>query len=532
MSNQSPIDDIPEALVDDRRRVSAVWLIPLVAVVAAVWLGYRAYTHEGPLVGISFETAEGLEAGKTRVRFKDVDVGVVEAIELSPDLSKVRVRARLNQDVEAFLNDNTRFWVARPRLSGGQVSGLGTLLAGTYIGVDLSTGGEPQREFDGLETPPIVTSAEPGKTFRLRAETLGSLSEGSPVLYRGIEVGRVVNYALRDPDGVELQVFVKSPYDKRVGEDTRFWNLSGVSMTFDTDGLRLQTGSLASVLVGGIAFGRAGAETPGTLAADGALFELFADQGAAELRKTAPHQRWKLEFAGSIRGLQPGAPVEFRGIRIGEVIDFRLHFDAEKHATRIPVVIAIDPGWLGLDSGAVVVDSEARAVWDRLVDDGLRAQIKTANLVSGAQYVDLDFYPEDPPRTIAWGGDVPQLPTVPTPLDELRSLFSRIARLPLDSMGEDLARSLSALHQTMAATETLLRRLDRETVAELNKTLQATRTTLGGLEKVLAPTSPLQAEAQRVLQELGSAARSFRIMADYLERHPEALIRGKGAVSP
>lgn len=256
MSNHALTEDsLPEALVDDRRRVSLVWLIPLVAVLAALWLGYRTYTQQGPLVSITFLTAQGLEAGKTRVRFKDVDVGVVEAIELTRDLSKVRVRVRLSAQVENFLNDATRFWVVRPRLSRGQVSGLETLVGGSYIGVDLSTEGGARREFLGLETPPIVTATEPGKTFTLHADTLGSLAEGSPVQYRGIEVGRVVGYALREQDGVDIQVFVHAPHDAKVRTDTRFWNASGVGLSLDANGIRLNTDSLAAILLGGIAFG-------------------------------------------------------------------------------------------------------------------------------------------------------------------------------------------------------------------------------------------------------------------------------------
>lgn len=536
MSDQTPAEQssLPEAVVDDRRRVSLVWLIPLVALLAAVWLGYRTYQQQGPLVTISFQTAEGLEAGKTRVRFKDVDIGVVEAIELAPDLSRVRVRARLNADLGRFLNDKTRFWVVRPRLSRGQVSGLETLVGGTYIGADLSTEGPPQRTFEGLESPPIVTAAEPGRTFTLRADALGSLAEGSPVQYRGIEAGRVVGYTLQGQDGVEIQVFVQSPYDAEVGGDTRFWNVSGVGLSLDAGGIKLTADSLASILLGGVAFGDPPGSGDQAPAAEGTEFRLFPNREAAMERRFAHRETWQLAFDGTVRGLLPGAPVEFRGIRIGEVLDVRLDIDTEDFSSHIPVTIAIEPERLGIsrepaDGGA---SPGRRELWDRLVANGLRAQLKTGSLVSGALYVDLDFYPAETPRSVAWDQQPPELPTVPTPLDELRGLLTRLSRLPLDRMTEDVSEGLAALRDTMDATNALLKRLDRETASELNKTLAQTRTTLASVEKVLAPNSPLQAEAQRVLQELGSAARSLRIMADYLERHPEALIRGKGAVSP
>lgn len=522
-------EELPEALVDDGRRVSLVWLIPLVAVLAAAWLGYRAYSEQGPLVTIVFQTAEGLEAGKTRVRYKDVDVGLVEAIELSADLRRVNVRARLATQVEGFVNDGTRFWVVRPRLSAGQISGLETLVGGTYIAVDLTREGTPTRRFEGLETPPIVTASEPGRAFTLTAQRLGSLSVGSPVRYRGIEVGRVTSYALDDSGGVEIRVFIHAPHDQVIGADTRFWNDSGFQLSLDTSGVRIDTDSLAAMLLGGIAFGQpAGAESTAP-AEYGARFVLHANEQLAFAARPQRRDEWRLAFGGSVRGLMPGAPVELRGIRIGEVIDVRLEIDPEAQATSIPVVIAIDHGRLGV---AGADEADGRAFWDGLVEHGLRAQLKTGNLLTGALYVDLDFYPDDPPRSISWSGDRPELPSVPTPLDELRGLLSRLARLPLDQMGEDLSDSLAALSETMEATNSLLKRLDRETASELSRTLAQTRKTLASAEKVLAPNSPLQSEAYRALRELATAARSFRIMADYLERHPEALIRGKGAESP
>jgi len=535
MPEQAPADEnLPEALVDDRRRISLVWLIPLVALLSAAWLGYRTYQQQGPLVTISFQTAESLEAGKTRVRFKDVDVGVVEAIELTPDLSRVRVRARLNANVAGFLNDKTRFWVVRPRLSRGQVSGLETLVGGSYIAVDLTTQGAPQRLFEGLETPPIVAATEPGKMFTLHAQALGSLAEGSPVQYLGIEVGRVVGYSLRDEGGVDIKVFVEAPHDAKVGVNTRFWSVSGFGLSLDASGIQLSADSLASILLGGVAFGSPPEDGAGEPAAVGAEYRLFADERAAMERRFNRQEVWQLAFAGSVRGLVPGAPVEFRGIRIGEVLDLRLGLDIENLKAHIPVRIAIEPERLGIAAAEIAAGDMAsrRALWDQLVRNGLRAQLKTGNLLSGALYVDLDFYPEEPSQLIAWDREIPELPTVPTPLDELRGLLTRLARLPLDRMGEDLGQSLAALRETMDATNALLKRLDRETASELTKTLAQTRTTLASVERVLAPNSPLQAEAQRVLSELGSAARSLRIMADYLERHPEALFRGKGAVSP
>ena len=284
--------------MDDRRRVSLVWLIPLVAVLTAVWLGYRGYTQQGPLVTISFQTAAGLLAGKTRVRFKDLDVGYVETIELSNDLSRVTVRARLAKHVAGYLNDQTRFWVVRPRLSGSEISGLETLVGGTYIGVDLSEDGGSRRVFEGLETPPIVTATDRGRSFQLRVSDLGSISVGSPVLYRGIEVGRVTGYLLNEPHGVNIQVFVHAPHDARVGRNTRFWNVSGVEFSLDANGFRVNTDSLASVLLGGLAFGTPNHADAGDPVPECAEFPLYATRQAALEHKFERRQEWRLAFVG------------------------------------------------------------------------------------------------------------------------------------------------------------------------------------------------------------------------------------------
>ncbi|MGB5570503.1 MAG: MlaD family protein, partial [Sedimenticolaceae bacterium] len=287
-----------------------------------------------------------------------------------------------------------------------------------------------------------------------------------------------------------------------------------------------------SMLLGGVAFGTPPHAAIGERADSDTGFRLYPDEKAALKPSFERRQQWRMAFAGSVRGLLPGAPVEFRGIRIGEVDAIQLQLDADEREAHIPVTVWIEPERLGIKNDTAGTDKVSvaeRELWDRLVRNGLRAQLKTGSLITSALYIDLDFYPDDPQRQIVWGAGVPELPTVQTPLDELRGLLSRLSRLPLDRMGEDLSQSLEALRETMQTTNVLMERLDRETVSELNKTLEQTRRTLISAEKVLSPNSALQSEAHRVLQELGSAARSFRIMADYLERHPEAIIRGKGA---
>lgn len=531
------LDQLPEAVVDTRRRVSLVWFIPIVTLLAAAWLVYHNWQERGPLVTILFDTAEGLEAGRTPVNYKDVEIGLVESISLTPDLKRVLVRARLDAGIGRYLTDQTRFWVVRPRVSGSGVSGLETVFGGSFIAADLATDGEPATSFVGLESPPTLSASAAGSTFPLTAHELGSLRIGSPVYYLGIEVGQIVDVAI-NPDGeVDLQVFVEAPHDRLVGATTRFWNVSGLSVRADSSGVTLSTGSLASILLGGVAFDN-GDEADGL---EDGRHRLYADRAAAFTPRIDGDQAWELDFAGSLRGLSPGAEVAFRGIPIGSVETIDIRIAADGASAYAPVRIVVDPtvidralasppeGAAGADPVAdPIADSGAwRRTWDGLVANGLRAQLKSGNLLTGALYVDLDFYPGADAATIEWTGDVPRLPTVASPLDELRGLLARIGELPIEGIASDLQESLRMLRNTLDATDGLVRRLDQTTATEVNRTLAQTRDLLLGLERLLKPTAPLQIEAQRALREFGDAARSLRIMADYLERHPEALLRGK-----
>jgi paraquat-inducible protein B len=324
---------------------------------------------------------------------------------------------------------------------------------------------------------------------------------------------------------VDLQVFVEAPHDRLVGDTTRFWNVSGLSVRADSSGVTLSTGSLASVLLGGIAFANGDAADEGA----GFDYRLFPDRTAAFAPRIVGDQTWELEFDGSLRGLAPGAEVAFRCMPIGVVETINIRMAADQTSAEAPVRIDIDPA--AIDRAlASPLDADIpvwRATWDGLVANGLRAQLKQANLLTGALYVDLDFYPGAADASIDWSGDVATLPTVPSPLDELRGLIARIGELPVEGIATDLQESLRMLRTTLDATDGLLRRLDATTANEINRTLAQTHELLVGLERMLKPTAPLQLEAQRALREFGDAARSLRIMADYLERHPEALLRGK-----
>ena len=344
MTNQERDPDVvADAVVETRSRPSIVWLIPLIAVLVGAFVAYRAISDRGPQITISFKTASGLEAGKTKIKYKDVEIGVVESVELSHDLTSVICRARMVKGAEEYLREKSQFWVVEPRIAGGQVTGLTTLLSGAYIGADPVREGKHSRRFVGLEEPPVITAEVPGRFFELRSTGAGAVSVGSPVFFRRIEVGRVVSSQL-DPsdDFVTTRIFVKAPFDQRVHDGTRFWNASGIDASLSASGVKINTESLISILIGGIAFDTPEHETH-VMAAENSVFPLYESRAASEARHYSKSVAYLLYFDDSVRGLTVGAPVEFRGIQVGQVTDVTLEFDPTLERFRIPVTIEIQP---------------------------------------------------------------------------------------------------------------------------------------------------------------------------------------------
>jgi len=520
---------VARAVVKPKKSISIVWIVPLIALLIGGWLAYRAITEKGPTITITFQSAEGLEAGKTKIKFKDVEVGEVEEIHLSADLSQVVVTAQLTKDAKDYLSENTRFWVVRARVAGGGVSGLGTLFSGAYIGMDPGKRGKTARSFKGLETPPVVTTDLPGRHFMLKTERLGSLDIGKPVYFRQIQVGQVVAYEMeKDGQAVDIKIFIHAPHHERVRKNTRFWNAGGLDVSVDANGIKVNTESFVTLMIGGIAF-----ETPmgpeiGPAAQEDEIFRLYDTREDIYKKTYVKKTRWMLYFQGSVGGLSVGAPVKFKGIKIGEVIDINLEFNYDLLAFRIPVIIEIEPERIAITGKQTIEKQRGNEI---LVEKGLRAQLKQGNLLTGQLYIDLDMYPHEPPRKIVYGGKYPEIPTIPTPIEEISRgitrIVDRLEKLPLEQIGNDLRQTLAHLNKSTEQLVKLMKNLDETVAPAATAVLEGSQTTLMKVDRLLSAESPTGHELKHALEELSNAARNISVLADYLGRHPESLVFGK-----
>ncbi len=518
-----PTPSVPQsrAVPRKRTRLSLVWFIPIVAAVVGVWVAVTRIMSEGPKITIVMKSAEGLEAGKTKIHYNGVDIGTVTTIELSGDHETVILTAQMAPKTEAFLVDDTKFWVVRPRISGANVTGLGTLISGAYIGVEIGTSKIDRRDFVALEIPPVITGETPGRFFILKTPDLGSLDTGTPIYFRRLQVGQVASYAL-DKDGKNLtvKVFVQTPYDQYVNHDTRFWHASGFDVSLSASGLSVQTQSVLSMLIGGIAFETAATDPVLPPAEENTVFTLFANRTQAFNPPPRNPQTYQLIFKGSVRGLAPGAPVEFRGIPVGEVADIRAQVDLKTFQFSVPVTIHLDPQRLGvkfldIESGA---DLEAmrRKLVDALVAHGVRAQLRSGNLLTGSLYVALDFFPGAPPARVDWSQKPVELPTTSGQLEAteatVENIVKKLDQIDFKEIGDDLHKAIDQLDKTLVIAQ---------------GTMTSAQGTLDNTRDLTGPNSVQVQQLSSTLQEVSRAARSLRVLADYLERHPEALVRGK-----
>lgn len=537
-SNQGAAQPGRPAVQTRRFSVSLVWIVPIVAVLVGVSLVVHNWLQQGPSIQVTFKTGQGLEANKTAVKYRNVVIGQVSEVELSEDQKSVTATVKLVKQAENFTREDSLFWVVRPRIGAGGVSGIDTLFSGDFIGADAGQSQTRAKTFTGLESPPPITYGEPGKRFNLHASDLGSLGVGSPVYYRKIQVGQVVSYALdANGKGVNVEVFVHAPNDAFVTDNTRFWNASGVDVEVGANGFALRTESLSSLMVGGVAFRAPDYSPDDQPAAEDRTFELFDDRPAALAPPAGKAQYLALRFDQSLRGLKVGAPVEFLGMEFGRVVAINLDFDAKTRTFPVNVGIVIYPQRLGQAHTKMLKvlnhnpDDEQAGVrlMGTFIDNGLRAQARSGNLLTGQLYIALDFYPKAPKVVFDPTARPITIPTIPSSLEQLQEQFQamveKINKLPIERIAGNLDANLVELRKS-------LQQFNGKTLPGIETTLQDVSTTLKSANATLADDSPQREQLSNTLDDLGRMTRSMRELADYLKRNPETLLRGRPDDAP
>ena len=542
----------PEVKNERRGGISVVWIVPIIAALLGGAVAYRSLANQGPLVEIEFEAAKGISAGKTEIKHKDVVIGVVEEVKFADGLESVIVSARLDLEIEPYLGDTTDFWVVSANISGTSFSGLSTILSGAYIEVDWS--GPPTqslRKFDGLEKQPLTPPSAEGLHLKMRSARAGSVNVGSPVYYRGIQVGRIESREISsDNRAIDYSLFVEAPHDELISRATHFWNVSGISLETSTDGIAVNFASLASLLRGGIEFGDLGIDVSDAPLNEEYVFTLFEDRDAAiENQYTNPEEagvQFMVTFDDSVAGLEPGAPVEWQGIRIGTVNDLRLDLTGDPGSNIVNVIIELQPSRIGLAFGTV---EEAQGSIQDWVTSGMRVRLATGNILTGKKIIRFVDGVGTSRFLVDFNDPIPRLPTAPSELnaitEDAEQLVQNLAQLPLEDLVVSAVRLLDntnalvanpdlqdlpgELNTTLASFDNVAVRLNAASknlpllIDNLNQIADAGENTLTGL----SPDSQLYVDLSGAVRDLRDAARSLSALAARLEEQPNSLITGR-----
>lgn len=516
--------DADDVKLNKKSELSLIWFLPLIAILVSGWLIYKSFSEKGEVITISFPTAEGLDVDKTKIKYLDVEIGKVTAININNNLKTIVVTAQMNNSSSDYLKDNTQFWVVRPQVGLGGISGLGTLLSGAYI--ELKPGfGEHKHDFTGLSNPPPLKANAEGKEFILETNNLGSMKTGTPINFHGISVGQVLSHELSAAaDAIRLTIFISKPYDQFIRKNTRFWIDSGVDLSASADGFKVRTGPLISLLSGGIAFRASAEDGIETIQPENTLYPLFDTYEASTQISYTNTLNYVMYFNGSVRGLTEGAPVQLRGYPVGKVLNVSLELDEKTTEIRIPVIVELQPERIKDVNPDIKILPQK--IISQLIEKGLRAQLQTGSLLTGQLLVDLDFHPKSKITLNSSHSFYPEFPTTASSLDQFTHsaniIMDKIAKLPLENLTVEINKTLQGLQGTTAAATNTLNSV-KGTMGTADKTLNTAQKALSNFEA--GATTHYQLE--QLLQELTQTAGSVKQLTDYLAQHPESVVRGK-----
>lgn len=526
-----------EARVGGGLKFSTIWLVPVVALLIGLWMTYSHYAGQGPIIEITFQGGTGIQPGTTKVRRKNVEIGEVLDLRLSEDAERVVLSVRIYDHAKQLLHQDSQFWVVRPRIGAGGISGLSTLLSGAYI--ELSPGSEEDLadNFVGLDTPPVTPLGTPGLHVTLNSAGNQALHEGDPVLFQGIEVGKIeLAYFDNQKRRSYYNAFIAAPHDELVTENTRFWFNSGLSVDLSADGIRFDMASLATVLAGGVAFDVPEGLPLGEPITQRAFFTIYPRESASREFSYENALSFVILFDDSIRGLRPGAPVEYRGVKVGEVVRTDIDYGEIENLlepdSQIPVLIDLVPARLGYADDYSVLDEVDERI-NELIGDGLTAGLAMGNLLTGQKYVELKYHGDGFGKLRTFAGYT-VIPSIDGQLDQLLANASNammtINELPLDQLVGSAHVALDEIAATLAEFRKSAAELD-DILAdpashELMATLNATLKSFQQMAMDFSEGSATNVELQQSLQSLARTLTELEQVLRNLRRKPNSLIFG------
>ncbi len=548
---------LPEVAVRQRRWPSPIWLLPLIALLIGLGLLYQNWYKTGPTIVVQFTNAEGIEPGKTEVRYKAVAVGKLKSLHVSDDLKYVDAEIILSRDMGKHLGSDARFWIVSPRITRSGISGLSTFFSGTYIGMSPGTNSDDQRYYMGEERAPVIAPTEAGRRFFLLADSLGSIDIGAPIFHKQFQVGEVIDYKLLPNNaGVRLEVFIRDPYYELVHNNSRFWNASGAEFKLGANGATFRMESLTSLIAGGIAFETPKAIDEGSSSAEKQEFVLYKNYDSTQEKQYAQRLYYVMYFQGNLRGLAVGNTVEFQGLPVGQVENIDIRLDKQSQQVKIPVLVSIQPQQFDEALKPEAADNAMR----QLVERGLRAKLETSSLLTGQKVITLSMEKAPKPAMIIKTASYSEFPTVSAALDDLPTMaadvmsslqdtLDGVKRLvnsgKLDKTIDNANSMLKEVETAVKDAQKVIKRVDQQTLPgvtknlervtgnvdqvsqEFNRSLQQLQASLVQIDRLTARNSPTQYQLDEMMEEVTNAARSVRTLSETLERKPNALWRGK-----
>jgi len=526
-----------EAKVTSTKSISRIWIIPILVVVVGGWMVYQQWKNQGPLITIELQSATGIEVNKTPIKVRDLDVGQVKKITLKPNLDGVLVTARIDANASHLLTDKSEFWVVAPRISFSEVSGLNTLLSGSYIAMAANDSGKEQLNFIALERPPVTPAGTPGLHVILQSDDEFAYKPGDPIIYKGFKVGEFEDAVFNIEERVVYyDAFIEAPYHKLVTENTRFWDVSGVKLKLESSGVKMETGSLETLLANGITFGVPEGVQIGEQVVENAFFTIYGDIATASNARYKLTAEYVLLVDESVRGLTVGAPVEYRGIEIGNVTAINSFPAVEGNMLErdypIPVIINIYPGKVRQPDTEEGLNAIKQTIRNWLRKD-LRATLRMGNVLTGGLFVDLQHVskPDDSDEIAVLNG-YEVIPTVSNEFTQITqkadAILDKINQLPLGDMVSNVLLAVEDMKLAAQSVETasddfdlLIENVDTEL---LNTNLNQVLISLDSLLKNYSEGGLSQSEIKETVDTMQDTMRNLQPLLLKLNQSPNSLI--------